>query len=363
MSAALPVLFLAILAACGGGGGGDMGAQPASSGPSSPSPSPGGVTLQVYLGNLSFPVTMAFAPDGRLFFNELQTGQVRVVSAQGTLLARPFATETVETSGERGLLGLALHPDFSRNGLVYILYSDPAGVHRVVRYTDRDNVGADRTLLIDGLPSNGNHNGGNLAFGPDGMLYLTTGDSGTPARAQDPDDLAGKVLRFRDDGSVPPDNPFGATNPVYAMGLRNSFDLAFMPSTGSLYASENGPDCDDEINRILAGGNYGWRENYPCGDTDPAFLPPIVRFNPVIAPTGITIYQGSAFPHLQGQVLLVDFNQGRVRAFQVDDAQGGLVLSSSILLDPGLGPLLDIVTGPDGFIYISTVSAILRLRP
>lgn len=240
--------------------------------------------METFLANLNFPVTMAFAPDGRLFFNELNTGQVRVV-VNGVLQSQPFATLPVATAGERGLIGLAFDPQFASNGFVYVMHSDPSGVQRVVRFNDMNNMGVNPTVIVNNLPSANNHNGGNIGFGFDARLYITIGDSTNPANSQDSSSLAGKILRYNSDGTIPP-NPFGAGNPAFNLGLRNSFDFTFHPQTGTIYASENGPSCDDEINRVLAGGNYGWRPNYPCGDMDAAFntAPPVTRFNPVIAP-------------------------------------------------------------------------------
>jgi len=315
-----------------------------------------------FLGGLETPVTLAFAPDRRLFFNELSTGRVRIVQ-NGQLLPQPFVELTVVIGGERGLLGLALHPLFATNHFVYVLYTDPAGVHRVLRFTEVSGVGTNPTVIVDNLPSTPNHNGGNIGFGPDGRLYITVGDHGDPADSQDPNSPSGKILRYNDDGSIPGDNPFGAGNPAFNLGLRNSFDFTFHPSTGAIYASENGPDCDDEINRIVAGANYGWRPNYPCGDTDPAFVAPLVRFTPTIAPTGITFYTSGVLPSFQGSLLMVDFNQGRVRRFMVNESNQGQITQSTVVVDGGFGPLFDIVQGPDGFLYFSSGNAILRIVP
>lgn len=346
------VLLAVVGAGCGG----------ASTSPPQPPPPPGSVPfrIEVFLPNVNFPVTMAFAPDGRLFFNELMSGQIRIVQG-GALQGQPFATLPLQTSGERGLLGLAFDPQFAGNRFVYVYYSDTSGVHRLVRFTENNGVGQNLTVVLDQLPSASNHNGGNIGFGRDGKLYLTMGENGNPANAQNPNVLPGKILRYNSDGSVPSDNPFGAGNPAFALGLRNSFDFAFHPQTGTIYASENGPNCDDELNRVVAGQNYGWRPNYQCGDT--AFIAPLTRFNPVIAPTGVAFYTGNVFPQFTGSLFMTDFNTGRVRRFVVNESAGGQITFSEIVVDGGFGQLLDIVQGPDGFIYFSSMTAIMRMVP
>ncbi|MGH9789232.1 MAG: PQQ-dependent sugar dehydrogenase, partial [Candidatus Acidiferrales bacterium] len=207
------LLALLWLSSCGGDGGGGAIITP-------PGPTSVAFRVETFLSNLNFPVTMRFAPDGRLFYNELDTGRVRVV-VNGALQAQPFATLPVETSGERGLLGLAFDPQFSSNRFVYVLHSDPSGVQRVVRFTDDNGTGINPTVIVDNLPSASNHNGGNIGFGPDGFLYVSIGDSTDPANAQNPGSLSGKLLRYNSNGTVVATNPFGANNPAFNLGLRN----------------------------------------------------------------------------------------------------------------------------------------------
>ena len=232
-----------------------------------------------------------------------------------------------------------------------------------MRFTEINGVGQNLTVILDQLPSAQIHNGGNIEFGRDGKLYLTMGENGNPANSQDTSVLPGKILRYNSDGSIPSDNPFGAANPAFAIGLRNSFDFTFHPQTGTIYASENGPNCDDELNRIVGGQNYGWRPNYPCGDTDPAFTAPLIRFTSSIAPTGVAFYTGSRFPQFTGSLFMTDFNTGRLRRFVVNESAGGQVTTNEIVVDGGFGQLLDIVQGPEGFIYFSSTTAIMRIVP
>jgi glucose/arabinose dehydrogenase len=181
-----------------------------------------------------------------------------------------------------------------------------------------------------------------------------------PDNAQNPSVLPGKLLRYNSDGTIPGDNPIPG-NPMFALGLRNPFGLAFHPVSGTPYLSDNGPTCDDEINRIVANGNYGWRPNYPCGDTDPQYRQPLVRFGMRIAPTGVSFYSGAEFPNLQGFLLLASLNDGTVRWFQVDDSDPGQILSSGTLATGFSGGALDAVPGPDGMIYVASAGAIYRL--
>jgi glucose/arabinose dehydrogenase len=225
--------------------------------------------VQLVASGLEAPWAIAQAPDGRLFVTE-RPGRVRIVRlGGGGLQAEPWARVPARANpdAERGLLGIALDPDFARNGFVYLYYSyaGPGGatLNRLVRMRDAGGVGTDETILLDNIPGSANHDGGRIAFGPDGKLYVATGDGEQEARAQDRSSLGGKILRLEKDGSVPADNPFPGS-PVFSLGHRNVQGLAFHPDTGVLYETEHGPSgffpacCQDEVNRIEAGANYGW---------------------------------------------------------------------------------------------------------
>jgi glucose/arabinose dehydrogenase len=304
------------------------------------------------------PTQIRFAPDGRLFYTELDTGNVRIVE-NGTLLATPFATLPVSTSGEQGLLGLAFDPDFANNGFVYVFHSHPGPTarQRVVRFTDVNNVGTAETVIVDDLPVANNHCGGRIGFGQDGMLYVTLGDVQDPANSQDDNVLPGKLLRYEPDGDIPADNPIPG-NPLYAKGLRNPFGLAFHPLSGRPYLSENGPNCDDELNRIAAGANYGWRPGYPCGDAQ--FTVPIRRFNPSIAPTGIAFYTGAELSEFTGDLFMGSFVDGAIRRLRIDDGNGA-ILEEEILLQNRVGGVFDVTTGSDGGLYFSDGTGIYRI--
>lgn len=315
------------------------------------------------VADADWPVALAAAPDGRLFYAELQTGNIRIIQ-HGQVLPQPFATlENVSIHRDAGVLGLALHPDFPAEPFVYAMYvvkdTDtglPSG-QRVVRFRDDDNSGADYTVILGDLPATTNviHNGGRIAFGPDGKLYVTIGDTDVPDYAQDPARLEGSILRYNPDGTIPDDNPFPGS-PVYAYGLRNVFGLAFQPNTGALFATDNGPGGFDEVNLIEPGQNYGWPE-YMGSNGVEGFVDPIAVYGmwpePAIGPTG------AAFsPDRPDLLLFCGYNGFYLRALPVRGAETSkddtMVLSTNCALD--------VTYSSDGWVFYSTISAIYRAR-
>lgn len=227
---------------------------------------------------LASPTSMAAAPDGRIFVTE-QTGRLRVVK-NGVLLAQPFVTLSVHSLGERGLLGVALHPDFPSTPYVYLFYTSPTSpprVNRVSRFTANGDVavaGSELPLIeLSPLSTANIHNGGALRFGTDGKLYIATGDNSDSANAPSLDTTHGKLLRINADGSIPADNPFlGQTTDVnqaiWARGLRNPYTFAIDPATGRIHVNDVGRDSWEEVNHAVAGANFGWpatEGNSPAG--------------------------------------------------------------------------------------------------
>lgn len=336
--------------ACGGGGGGG--------GSGVPDPAPVvPIKVEQVISKLSYPVSLEFAPDGRLFFSEVYSGRVRV-AVGGTVNTAPF----IKLDGPKGdevVLGLALDPAFASNHFVYVFNTADNPVRsRVIRYREGDGRGSDPLVLIDGLPQ-GFHDGGILRFGSDGTLFISIGDSNQPALAQDPAQLAGKILRINPDGSIPSDNPFDAS-PVFATGFRNVFGMALNPESGKLFAADNGPDCNDEIDLVQSGGNYGWREGQPCDDQDDSFISPVITIDPTVGITDAVFYQGAMFPEYSGNLLVADFNGGAVRRFAVD-GETGEVGEGVVMLEGGYGGILSLANGPDGAIYFSTADAIYKI--
>lgn len=334
-------------------------------------PPTGDLMLESVLPNLNFPVGMSLAPDGRIFFNERLTGAIRIINPQWQLVNTPFCQISVATSGEQGLLGLTLDPNFAQNRFVYVYYTEAgAARNRVVRYTDSSSQCTNPTPILDTLPVSGNHNGGIIQFGPDGKLYVIIGDAANQANSQTLTSLAGKILRVNPDGTAPSDNPFISNSNanaklVYALGIRNSYGFTFHGHTGHLWESENGPSDNDEINRVVGGGNYGWPTVRGIAG-NPSFLDPILAFTPTTAPTGIiSIPENSAvYPAtFRNNLLFTEFNTGRIRRIVLSGADLSQLGSSSVAYNGGNGGLLSLMLGADGFVYVSNTNGIFRVVP
>ena len=334
--------------------------------------SPGAVTPRstTVVENVAMPVSMVFAPDGRMFFSEVVEGTVRVAEPTKDgfqLLEAPFAKLTIAKGGESGTLGVALDPDFAQNRWLYLYYSEPDPDradrrplrNRIVRFTDVNNVGADMTVIYDDIPMSrqGRHNGGRLLFGPDGKLYVTVGNAEDKENSQNLTNPNGKLLRLNRDGSVPSDNPIPGS-PIYAYGFRNVFGLALHPATNQFYVTENSGDSHDELNLIQAGANYGFPFFEGVGG-DSRYIDPIWESGSrTIGPTGLTFYSGDQLPQFKGDLFSCAFNTGMMTRMRLGGANFDTVLGAQ---DVTQGCFLDVVNGPDGALYYSSVSAILRL--
>ncbi|MFA6958963.1 MAG: PQQ-dependent sugar dehydrogenase [Thermoanaerobaculia bacterium] len=242
---------------------------------------PGGFS-ETTVSGLTAPTAMAIAPDGRIFVCQ-QTGALRVIR-NGALLATPFTTVTVDSTGERGLLGVAFDPDFLTNHFVYVYYTatTPAVHNRISRFTASGDaaVPASELILLDlNDLSATNHNGGAIHFGRDGKLYAAAGENAVPSNSQTLTNLLGKILRLNSDGTIPTDNPFygtatGNNRAIWALGLRNPFTFGVHPLSGRIFIDDVGQSTWEEINDGVAGGNYGWPDTE--GPTsDPRFVTPI----------------------------------------------------------------------------------------
>jgi len=300
--------------------------------------------IQVLAENLDVPWAIDIAEDGRLFFTE-RKGRIMTMEKNGSIISDPVAYINVLQNSESGLLGLALHPNFTENHLLYIYhtYSNGSAVlNKVLMLRENDNKIVESKVIIDNIPAADRNDGGRIKFGPDGKLYIATGDALQPELAQDASSLAGKILRINSDGSIPEDNPFEGS-PVYSYGHRNIQGLAWHPLTGELYASEHGLEGNDEINLIKPGTNYGW----PIEDCNAEkFEKPIICFNPAIAPAGM-IFATSDTLGYQNEILLATLKAQQIRLIDL-----GSNVESNILT--GFGRIRDVVEASDGSLYVAT---------
>jgi quinoprotein glucose dehydrogenase len=263
-------------------------------------------------------------------------------------------------------MGLAVHPDFPEQPYIYAMhtYRDERGLrNRVVRLRDQGNAGVIEGVILDDLPGARVHNGGRIAFGPDRLLYVTTGEQFKGDRAQDLATLAGKILRVTPEGKVPPDNPFGT--PVASYGHRNPQGLAWEPGTASLFVSEHGPSGEggrfahDEINVIVKGGNYGWPRVIGAPGLG-EFVDPLVVWKSTTPPAGMTFYDGKLLTRFQGDLFVATLGSEALVKIAVAQQDGGFRVESierwfARDTDSGVyGRLRDVVQGPDGALYFTT---------
>jgi glucose/arabinose dehydrogenase len=347
---------------------------------------------------------LAFAPDGRLFFSEHWTGNIRVIGADGQLLAEPFAH--VESGGvfQLGLSGLALDPDFVTNHYVYAFFLQltnpgppPVGRPILVRFTEVDNKGTDQTVILGDLPeTDPDHQvgvNGSIHFGPDGFLYVTLGDydlsllpGGKEFRfgpngkefAQDLASPIGKILRInKQDGSAPPDNPFfgqeGVDERIFAYGFRAPFDFTFHPQAGKLYGSDSSGVTCEELNIVAAGGQYGWpngtfpHENCAAREQVPAIYyftfegRPPDSFGSSVDVTGMAFVSGQVYTTLGDSLLACESRTGFLRSLTMSGPEFDQVAAAG---DPVVKDCrYAVAVSPAGIVYYSNLAEIRRLEP
>jgi glucose/arabinose dehydrogenase len=321
----------------------------ATAGPASPAstpPLPSAPQVSVVAGRLQVPWEIAFAPDGTAYVSERQTGAISALSPDGRRAEVRRIAEVVP-AGEGGLLGLAVSPRFAEDGLLYAYYT-AAGDNRVVRF--RAGGGGAAEVIVSGIPKAGNHNGGRIAFGPDGKLYIGTGDAAVPGRARDLGSLGGKILRVEPDGAVPADNPFPAS-PVWSSGHRNVQGLAW-DARGRLWATELGPDRDDEINLIVRGGDYGWPQATGTARHDGSRAASAVKQPPEAAWSGLAFVSARDMPEWGDSLIAAGLRGRRLWRFPVT-ADGRLGQGQPLLQDR-YGRLRAVVRAADGSLWIST---------
>ncbi len=328
---------------------------------------PAGYRIETVVTGLRRPTAIAFTPDGRLLVAE-QAGAIRVVT-DGQLEPRPFYEPNVFLPGnenaiiELGLVGITVDPEFERNRSVYVYYTTDEPARRTVlaRIRDVDGRGTalQEILSLTAAPRCC-HIAGSLRFAPDGTLFVTVGDHQMEDEAQNRQSPFGAILRIQRDGSIPSDNPFVGRARfdarVYAYGLRNPYDLAIDSESGRIFATENGFQGQDAIIEVKPGANYGWpgRElAVPLERIEPALL----FYHEAIGPAGIEVYRSSALPALTGTLLFCQFHRGGA-LHAVTFAPDGSVASDTIIARQCTS---DVLTGPDGFIYlVDYVEGVIR---
>ena len=317
--------------------------------------------VETVASNLQVPWSIVWAPDGRMIFTE-RPGRVRIYE-NGKLRPQPlFTVPDVEPRGESGLMSVALHPQFASNHWLYLSYAYNAGGQqvRVVRYRETPNGLTDRKVIIENIPAAQFHAGCRLRFGPDGKLYITTGDATQRELAQRLDSIAGKTLRLNDDGTVPSDNPFfgqaNARPEIWTYGNRNAQGIDFQPGTNLLFETEHGPSGfdgpggGDEVNILERGKNYGWPVIHHRA-THEGMEAPLLEYTPACAPASGTFYRGSAFSQFKGNFFFGCLVGTRLIRVVLD---GRRVVNQENLLEKKYGRIRDVAEGPDGYIYFST---------
>jgi len=333
-------------------------------------------TVAVLMDDLSSPWGMAFLPDGDLLVTE-RGGKLRLVQDWRLVDEEISGLPNIRQHGQGGLMGIALHPDFENNRLLYLSYAgEDSGKYgtEVLRGELKGHALVNVETIFRAMPkrSGGRHFGSRLLFDTDGTLFISLGDRGaSPAEGRDHpaqhlDSHLGSLIRINDDGSVPPDNPFtgqaGARPEIYTYGNRNMQGMAWHPGTGNVWTHEHGPQGGDEVNSMQAGVNYGWPVitygvNYGVGTKigegthKEGMQQPVYKWVPSIGPSGMMFYTGDKFPQWKGDLFVGSLKFSLLVRLELD---GETVIREERLLETTYGRIRDIAQGPDGNIYLLT---------
>lgn len=324
--------------------------------------SPGQVAVQAQevVSGLEVPWGIIFLSETDMLVSE-RPGRIRLVR-DGQLQPTPVATVDAVEEGEGGLLGIAAHPDFDNNRLFYLYYTTNQGgslTNRVERWqlsSDRTSASPDR-IILDNIPVARFHNGGRLRFGPDGMLYIGTGDARKPQISQDVNSLAGKILRLTPDGEIPGDNPFPG-NPVFLKGIRNTQGFDWY-NESTLWVTDHGPSGElgrsghDKVSVANPGDNLGWPTLHACQDQE-GMVPASITWRQAVPPGGAAIYRGNAIAPWQGSLLIGALGARHLHRVTFNPDSPYQVQSHEVYFQNELGRLREVIMGPDGELYVTT---------
>ncbi len=362
--AAMAVVLTAATAGWAPAGAGTQGTQPQGVRPQA-------LGIDPVKTGLANPAGFTFLPDGRIVYGERNSGRVMLLDPSNGNTSLIYTITKVRSNGEQGLLGLAIDPRWPAKSFVYA-YATRAIKgqlkNQILRIKVSGNKGKSSKVLWSLDTTAGTyHDGGHIDFGPDGKLYAVVGEGHDAANAQNLNNDAGKVLRMTRGGGVPKDNPFPGSY-IFSFGLRNSFGFAFDPESGTLWETENGPSCVDEINVEQAGENHAWGPSETCSGNDPQDtnqdgpnpkIMPLRWFTPTIAPTGLAFCEGCGISGADGALFFGAYNTGEIREIKLTSDRKGV--SSMFVAYDYLGSVLSMQAAPDGGIYFSTSDTIFHL--
>jgi glucose/arabinose dehydrogenase len=321
---------------------------------------------------LDYPAAFTFAPNGKIFYLEKDTGEIRIYDPVGDT-DQLFATVPgVNAEQERGMLGIALHPAYPQRPFVFVYATRTTNgslKNQILRYSNHDGTGRDRrTIFSTAASADPYHNGGRIEFGPDHELYAIVGEGHHAANSQDLSNPRGKILRMTPLGKRPNDNPIRGSK-IFAYGIRNSFGFDFDPANGRLWLTDNGPTCNDEVNRIVGGGNYGWGPNATCNtppsapsntnQDGPSPRLPLRFYGSPVGVTGAVFCDDCRIDGLDRKLLFGAVNNGNIRVLTLNGDRTG-VSSDQLLIDHSSG-VLSMESRPGQPVYFSTSTGIFRL--
>jgi aldose sugar dehydrogenase len=319
------------------------------------------VRVEVVARGLEVPWGIAWLPGGDALVTE-RPGRVRLLRASGELVPEPVATVEALSTAEGGLLGIAAHPDFARTRQFYLYFTRREGrtthnrVERWVLGADGRSAQHERVLL-DGIPAAQLHDGGRLRFGPDGMLYVGTGDAREPSSSQELGSLSGKLLRLTPDGEVPQDNPFPGS-PVFLLGIRNTQGFDWL-DRDTLVVTDHGPSGDlglrghDEVDVARKGDNLGWPTLYGCQSRE-GMVSPVLTWRMAVPPGGAAVYTGDSIPEWRGSVLVATLGSEHLHRVRLTPGPSPRLEGHEVYLQEQYGRLREAIMGPDGHLYLTT---------